>query len=150
VKGKIQSLESRAQTGTEIYQSAAFYPDLGNHIDTTLTQFFNFVKNIPYIEDMDRAELISRPKYLLHRRNFAGLDCKKKATLIGAWLNAHGLIPGKDWHLVAISERPDKEIHHVFVQARFNKQWKNLDPTYPEYKIFDPKPNVTNAEILLP
>ncbi len=150
MKAKTQDLTSRPQTGTEIYQSAEYYPDLGMHIDTPLSQFFNFVKSIPYIEDSEPTELISRPKYLLRRRNFAGLDCKKKATLIGAWLNAHGLRPGKDWHLISQSERPDREIHHVFVQAKFDGEWRNIDPTYPEYKLFEPKPNSTNAEVLLP
>ena len=146
VKGTIETLESRAQSGESIYKSALFYNDLGNLLDTSLTQFFNFVKDIPYKEDSDPNEIVSRPKWLLDKKLFPGLDCKKKATLMGAWFNAHGV----PWRLVAISERPDKQIHHVFVQALLEGKWKNVDPTYSDFKLFEPKKAATYGEILTP
>lgn len=146
MKGSIQDLDSRTQTGTSIYESAKYFKDLGPYLDTSLQQFFNFVREIPYLEDNNDIEITSRPKFLLQRRyKIKGLDCKKKATLIGAWLNAHGI----PWRLAAISERPDKVIHHVFVQAKIDGEYKSIDPTFPEFTLFEPKENVTYGELLL-
>jgi len=146
LKGTSENLLNRSQSGTSIYKSAKYFRDLGNYLDTTLLQFFDFVKNIPYLEDKPGTEITARPKYLIQKRyNFKGLDCKKKATLMGAWFNAHNI----PWRLVAVSERADKEIHHVFTQALINGAYENVDPTYPEFKLFEPKKNVTRAEILL-
>ena len=146
MRGTTTKLEDRTQTGTAIYESAKFYQDLGSQLDTSLRDYFNFVKNIPYLEDNGKIELVSRPKYLINRRfNLKGLDCKKKSVLMGAWFNAHNT----PWRLIAVSERPDKEIHHVFVQAKINNAWENVDPTYPEYNLFDKKPQVTAGEVLL-
>lgn len=147
MRGKVQPLSSRTQTGTEIYESARYFQDLGTHLDSSLRNFYDFVKNIPYKEDLLPTEIVSRPRFLLQRRyNLKGLDCKKKAVLMGAWLNAHNI----PWRLIAVSERPDKAIHHVFVQAKIHNEWKNVDATYPEYHLFEKKPSVTYGEILLP
>lgn len=146
MKGTTQKLESRDQTGSLIYEGAEYYQDLGKYLDTSLKDFFNFVSSIPYLEDDGKTEIVSRPLYLIHKKfNLKGLDCKKKAVLMGAWFNAHGT----PWRLVAVSERPDKEIHHVFVQAYLGGKWMNIDPTYPEFKLFESKPEVTYGEVLL-
>lgn len=140
---KTWELTSRAQSGRSIYRMAEFYRDLGPYLDTSLNQFFTLVKNVPYVEDQG-DELTARPKYYLNG-TLDALDCKKKMVLIGAWLNAHGI----DWRLVAVSEYPNQEIHHVLIQAWIDKKWKAIDPTYPEFKLFEPKIDVTYAEELL-
>lgn len=139
----IEELTDRIQSGKAIYKSARYYMDLGEYLDSTLVHFYNFVRKIPYKMD-GLNELVARPKYLLDKNKFPGLDCKKKATLIGAWLNAHGI----KWRAVAVSERPDKKIHHVFVQALINKRWRNIDATYEHYNLFEAKPEVTRAQEL--
>jgi hypothetical protein len=136
----VQILKSRSQTGREIKRLAKkYYNDLGNFLETPLDKFYSYVKNIPYQEDPRGQEIVKRPAYLLSGRT---KDCKKAAVLIGSWLEAHGI----PWRLVAVSERPDREIHHVFNQARIDGEWKNIDATYPDYKLFQPKPEVTAAE----
>ena len=138
----VVNLRSRVQTGKEIYRCARnYYRDLGSKLDTTLETFFNWVRSIPYREDNFYSEVVGRPKHLLR---FPALDCKKKAVLMGAWFTAHGI----PWRLVAVSEKADKEVHHVFTQAKINKTWKTADPTYPEYQLFEAKPTVTYAEVL--
>ena len=145
MKAEVEELRSRAQTGRSIYKSAKHYQDLGMHLDSSLANFFNHVKNIPYKEDTKKAEIVSRPKYLLGKSAFKdGIDCKKKAVLISAWLEAHGI----PYRLVAVSEKKDKKIHHVFPQAEIQGQWLNVDATYPHYKLFEGKPNVTHGEVL--
>ena len=137
----IQTLFSRNTTARQIENSAKHFRDLGFLLDTTLEQFFNFVRRIPYKMDSESWEIVARPAYLLDKNRFPALDCKKKSVLILAWLYAHG-IPGR---LVGISELPSKVIHHIFPQAFINGKWRNLDPTYPEFKMFEPKPNATHA-----
>lgn len=133
-------LKSRAQTAAAIYAAAENWKDLGILVDTDLETFFNYVRDIPYREDRDSVEVVARPKYLLN--NFRGLDCKKKSVLIGAWLNAHRI----NWHLVAVSERADGEIHHIFVRAFLGGRWRNIDPTYQNYELFEPK-KITAGEV---
>lgn len=140
----VENLTDRVQSGRAIYKASKKFTDLGEYLDTTLSEFYNFVRSIPYKQDHFYAEVVSRPKYALDRKKFPGIDCKKKAVLIGAWLNAHGI----PWRAVAVSEKPDKKIHHVFVQAKIKGKYRNIDATYPEYNLFDPKPEVTAAEEL--
>jgi len=144
MKVGVSDLKSRAQSGKSIYRMANYYRDLGKNLDTTLSQFFDFVRNIPFEEDPLLAEITSRPLYLLDRVKFPALDCKKKAVLMGAWFNAHNI----PWRLVAVSEKPDKQPHHVFTQAKIEGEWRAIDPTYPHYMLFEPKKMVTYAEEL--
>ena len=144
MKVDVQELRSRLQTGKQIYQMAKLFGDLGNQLDTTLQQFYDYVRGIPYREDNFFAEIVSRPAYLMDKTKFPDLDCKKKAVLLGAWLNAHGI----PWRLIASSERPDKMVHHVFILALINGSWYPIDATYPDYKLFQAKPELTYAEEL--
>ena len=160
MKATIEELRSRAQTGRSIYESAKYFRDLGIHLDSSLNNFYNFVKKIPYKEDRIGIEIVSRPGHMLGRSRFRimrpkhilgespfreGIDCKKKAVLISAWLEAHGV----PYRLVAVSEKPSKKIHHVFPQAQIDGGWVNIDATYPYYQLFEGKP-VTYGEVLSP
>jgi hypothetical protein len=141
----VAELTDRAQTGRQIYRIVkGFWRDIGPGIETTLGEWFNFVRNIPYKEDPQSAEILARPSYLLDFRRFRRMDCKKKAILIASWLEGHGI----PWRLVAVSERPDRAVHHVFPQGLIGGQWRNIDATYPNYKLFEPKTAVTYAEEL--
>lgn len=149
----IETLRSRTQTGKAIYKAARYWKDLGTLLDTTLEDFYSFVRKIRYVEDT-KDEVVSRPKYILTSDyGFKGIDCKKKAVLLMSWLLAHGYKPGKTVRLVAVSERPDKKIHHVFIQCKIDGprgKWKNIDATYKDYRLFQAKPEVTDGEELLP
>jgi len=136
------NLKSRVQSGKSIYRMAKYYKDLGIYLDTDLQTFFNFVRNIPYKED-ELNEVTARPKYYLSGV-LKALDCKKKMVLMGAWLNAHGV----PWSLTAVSERPDQEVHHVFISALIDGKKRSIDPTYNYFTLFEPKPGVTYAEEL--
>lgn len=138
-------LKDRVQTGKIMYWlSKSFYRDLGILLDTDLEYFFNFVKDIPYVEDKFGWEIVARPKYLLNPEIFPGLDCKKKAILIGAWAEAHNF----PYRYLAVSEHPDGIIHHVFPQLKIDGEWKIVDATYPEFALFGLKDLITNAEEL--
>ena len=113
--------------------------------DTSLFDFFDFVKNIPYLQDKEPLEVVARPSIIFERYiSGIGKDCKKTAVLIGSWLEYNGF----PWRLVVVSTRADKQPHHIFVQGRYpnkNSPWVNLDATYSNMKIGDQK-RVTKAE----
>lgn len=141
----IDPLRNRQQTGAAIWNSAQFYADLGDKLDLTLSDFFTYVKNIPYTEDPEEFEIVARPKYLLDKNRFSKLDCKKKSVLMLAWAIAHN-IPAR---LIAIDEK-GSGIHHVFPQFKIEGKWQNVDATYPNYQLFQKKKAYEAEELLQP
>jgi len=145
--------QGRAQTGRWMYHLAEKYADdLGALGRMPLMEFHSLVRNIPYASD-DRAwgdplrEVVARPAYILEMlksQRVTGIDCKKKAILQGAWATSNGV----PWELVAMSERPDKEIHHVFPLFRLGGKWVNMDATYARHTLGAAKPEMTHAERL--
>jgi hypothetical protein len=113
-----------------------------------LPEFYGMVRQIPYRRDNRPIEVVARPRYLIERAHL-GLDCKKKAVLMGAWFNAHRLRPGRDWRFVAVSTKNSGSIHHVFPQVNLSGSWKNADGTYRYMRLFAPK-RVTAIEVLKP
>lgn len=108
----------------------------------SIREFFDFVRTIPYRRDQKPIEVVSRPKRIINVAN-QGIDCKKKAILISAYLKERGL----PFRLIASSRLPNKRIHHVFPQIGISGEWFNLDATYDHYKPFETK-IVTKSEVL--
>jgi hypothetical protein len=158
-----ERLYSKDQTGRKMYGLIQKYSgDLRNTYirkngrlvslaSLPLLDYYNVVRKMPYLRDKKPVETIARPRLLLNGE-FSGVDCKKKAILIGSWLRLNGRrsIPGfQGWRLISVSTRPDKKIHHVFPQVKIGGEWLNLDATYSDYKPFQKK-LVTKAEVLKP
>lgn len=147
-------LKDKEQTARKIKALVnSFYNDLdsifvinrGTNVkvpDLSLQDFFNLLKNIPYRRDPRPVEVVARPYYLFKYRNL-GLDCKKKAIMSAAYAKYRGL----PYRFIGSSNRPDKKIHHIFVQIKLDGEWLNFDNTYKEYKLFGPK-QVTAWEVL--
>jgi len=107
------------------------------------------VRAIPYQNDGEKfrspvVELLGRPAYLMDRDLLPRLDCKKKSILIGAYCEGNQI----PWKLVAISEKPDKEIHHVLPMVKFGRVAVTADATLPAYYIGQGKA-FTKAEELI-
>lgn len=112
-------------------------------MNMNLPQYFDYVKNIPYKRDVPEREVVSRPLYLL--TVFPALDCKKKSILMACFI---ALKYGRNAvRFVLSSNRPDKQIGHVFTQFYNGKTWINADATYPQ-NILGQKKRVTNYEIV--
>jgi len=134
------------------YLAEKFAGDMAPYARFSLPQIHQLVASIPYKSDPAAwqdpfREVVARPAFVLEMaRNdqIGGIDCKKKAILIGAWSKLNGL----PWELVAMSEQPDKEIHHVFPLVGLSGQWVNADATYAAYRLGAPKPEMTAAELL--
>jgi hypothetical protein len=107
-----------------------------------LQDFYNLVRRIPYRQDTKPVEVLARPYYLLKGKD-KGLDCKKKALLLGSYFKYHKI----PFRLIGTSSRSDKSIHHVFPQVKLSGNWQNADATYSDYYLFQPK-EVTAFEIL--
>jgi hypothetical protein len=108
-----------------------------------LKSFFNLVKKLPYKKDSRKIEVVQRPLITLKTSKRLGADCKKKSILISAYLKNNGI----PYRLIGSSKHKSGRIHHVFPQARLGKRWINIDATYDDYKIGQPK-KVTKAVVL--
>jgi hypothetical protein len=108
--------------------------------------FFNFVKNIPYKKDNRPVELLTRAKRINEVIDkTGGLDCKKKAILIAAWIiNNMG---DKNYRFIGSSNRQDKKITHVYPEILLGNIWYPVDATYKKNKPFI-KNGITKAIIL--
>jgi hypothetical protein len=134
------------------YLAEKFAGDLGPLAQMSLPEFHAFVANIPYRNDETAygdpfREVVARPGYILampKSDQIQGVDCKKKAILIGAWSKLNGL----PWELIAMSEQPNKEVHHVFPLVGLGQKWINADATYRKNQLGAPKPEITFAERL--
>lgn len=146
------------ETGREIWSMIDnFSGDIGNLKNMDLDEYYKMVKNIPYLMDGDYWrlsgktpeedeiwELVARPRNIFGYLLDLGIDCKKKTILIGSWLKENDLIQ----RIVAVSELPNKQLHHVFNQVHLNGDWVNIDATYSDMKLFEFKPQVTGYEVL--
>ena len=110
--------------------------------ELNLKQFYDFVRTIPYRMDNSPIEVISRPRHIIKLKN-KGMDCKKKAILIGSYLKKNNI----PFRFIASSNKPHKRIHHIFPQVQLFGEWRNMDATYQNYLMFEPK-RVTAAEVV--
>jgi len=107
-----------------------------------LDQYYSFVRRIPYRRDTKPIEVIARPYHILKYRDL-GMDCKKKAILMGAYFKKHNI----PFRFIGSSNRADKKVHHIFPQIKKDGRWQNADATYNDYRLFQPK-TTTHAEVL--
>lgn len=140
-------------TGQEMYRLAKTYAaDIGGHAFKSLPTWFRFVRDLAYQTDAKLTggddEVLARPRYLLDPSVFPALDCKKKAILIAAWCESQN--PPVLYRFIATSEKPSKEIHHVFTQVRKYPGWLNVDPTFSSFRLGEGKTETTFAQELLP
>ena len=144
---KLENLFDKYQTVTEIKRMiGSYYKDLESFpelIAMDVEQYFDFVKNIPYIRDVKKTEIVSRPKFLL--TVFDALDCKKKSIIMGSFMKLK--YGDGSYRLCLSSNSPDKVIKHIFTQININGNWINADATYSKNRIGQLK-RVTNFEIV--
>jgi hypothetical protein len=93
-----------------------------------IEKYYNFCLNIPYIQDSAPIELIGRPTRIV---TLKGLDCKKKAVLIGTYCAFHNI----PFRFCVVSQRPDKQFHHIYPEVKIKNQWISFDSTYRNYRI---------------
>ena len=111
----------------------------------TLQEYYDWVKNIPYRRDPENSEIVARPYYIIKHRAL-GMDCKKKGTIIAAYLRNHNY----KYRAIGASSRPDYKVHHIYFQLFDPKEnaWKTCDATYSRYTLFKDNPDETFREVL--
>jgi hypothetical protein len=145
----VQEYQGKDLTGRAMYSVVRdYHDDIGDYAAWPLPAWFDLVRYIPYESDNERfperpMELVPRPKYLLDRSLFPRIDCKKKSILIAAWAESHGV----PYRFVAVSQKPNRSIHHVFPQLLVSGEWVTMDATFPEYEMGQGHP-ITYAEVL--
>lgn len=135
----VSELKSKEQTGAAMSSLVRdFSSDIrgfgvGNMSlsEFPLDRYFRFVRSLPYRQDAAPVEVIARPAHLLSQP-WAGWDCKKKSILIASWLNENHI----PWRFVAVSTRPDGQIHHCVTQGMIADEWRTIDATYPENELW--------------
>jgi len=136
----VKALHTKEQTAREMGRLVDHYAsdlcafDAGgvSLAETPLSIFYRAIANIPYREDTEGIEVVTRP-YILLTAPYRGWDCKKKAIAIASWLKLHNI----PYRFTAVSRRPSGEIHHVIVEAWIDGEWVEIDATYPHNQLFE-------------
>jgi len=112
--------------------SLKYCNDVYNYKQYTIKQFFDFVKNIPYVADPPGFEFVMRPKVMLNRR---GGDCDDKTVLCCAFFTLKNITNG-----FAIVSQTYKPFHHIFPFFCDDKGTKfDYDCTYKHSKYLETK-----------
>lgn len=140
-----QQLRDVFQTGREMKRlTVTYWADLGRWLEVPFIDFYRFVCCLPYREDPEQIETVSRPLFLLDDA-YSPRDCDDKAVLCASWWHGHG-VPVR---FVAISTQPTGELNHVFTQI---EDGTDIDATYKEFSQYMGKypyySQVTNRENL--
>lgn len=141
----VRHLNNVFQTGREMARLVCnYWTDLGPWLGVSFREYYSHICLLPYIEDPQDVETVSRPEYTL-QRDYSPRDCDDKAVLIACWLHGHGI----KCRFVASSTRPDRVLHHVFVEAH---GIGFVDATFDKYAHtlgnYDYFPAITHLEAL--
>ena len=141
----IRHLKDVFQTGREMARLVCnYWPDLGPWLGVSFREYYIHVCQLPYIEDPEDVETVSRPAFTL-QRDYMPRDCDDKAVLMACWCHGHGI----KCRFVASSTRPDKVLHHVFLEA---EGLGFVDATFDKYAHtlgnYDYFPEITHLEAL--
>lgn len=150
----VKGLKTKDQTGKEMHRVIDNYSrDLdtifvrrnGKYIPFSslpMNEAFDAVRKMPYRRDQVPTEVVARPEIIFRNRPL-GIDCKKKAILISAYLKRRGI----PYRLIASSRKRNRKIHHVYPQMNIAGVWHNMDATYNHYRAMEPK-FTTKTEVL--
>lgn len=123
-------LKNVYQTGEQMRRLVEnYYSDLGEWLAVPFLAYYRYVCDLPYIKDPDGVEFVSRPALTLNPFFPVARDCDDKAVLLACWWSGNG---GKK-RFVASSTKPNKKLHHVFLQL---ENGLYIDGTYSKNKNF--------------
>lgn len=102
-----------------------YYLDMAPYAHLTLSELFDFVKNLPFRPDPDDCETLMRPLYTISMRGTGG-DCDDKSIVIASWARLHSI----PYRFVAVRRADRPVLHHVFPQLYIGDRWISADATY--------------------
>lgn len=122
------NIKSVQETGEKmVYLVKNYYTDLIRFYNFSIKEFFEVVRKLPYIPDVAKIEVIHRPGFTLSE-SVKFRDCDDKMVLMGAFLYMKKII----FRFIAVSDMPNRKLHHVLIEAIIGGQPRQLDPTYPK------------------
>lgn len=132
MKEKLAPFKGIYQTGATMREFIeAYHEDVSFLDELSVEECFYKVAHLPYIEDPKDAEAVQRPMATFSP-SATFRDCDDKMVALGACLKRRGY----KFDIVAVSEDPKSDVHHVVLYADLGKAGKHfLDPTYP-HNIF--------------
>jgi hypothetical protein len=110
-----------------VYLVKIYFKDLARFYNYSMKEFFDIVRKLPYKSDLDKIEILHRPGMTLSN-TVKYRDCDDKAILLGAFLYMKKIV----FRFIAVSDRPDKKLHHVLIEAILGGHPRQLDATYPQ------------------
>ena len=99
--------------------------DIGDLVNMSIYQFFDFVKNLPYMPDHPKAEIVHRPGYTI-TNSVKFRDCDDKMVLFGSYLYLKNIV----FRFVACSQAENYHLSHVLIEAILGGVLTKIDPTY--------------------
>jgi transglutaminase-like putative cysteine protease len=113
----------------------AYWTDVSGYSLHSLEDIFDFVRNIPYVKDVDQAggngaeEVVMRPEFAIQN----GSDCDDKTVLMASFLKNAGY----QWRIVTVSYNPSTLEHvHTYAEVLVDGQWMPMDATYEQNMMF--------------
>lgn len=135
---KTRPLKSINETGALMRSLVLkYYTDVSLYRAYSVEEFFNYVKNLPYIKDPQFEEFIHRPCLTMGEPRYR--DCDDKMVLMGSFLKLKGI----PFRFVAVSYMANKKPHHVLIDASLGGVHNIVDPTY-EWNCLETCRPVTN------
>ncbi len=110
-KKTIEAL-SMQDTGDALQRLCIQYnADVAAYDDWEIGEFYELVKQLPYLDDPSDEEFCQRPAFTLSKEAYCR-DCDDKAITMGAWLYRHDV----PFRFVACSYKQEDDIHHCVIQ----------------------------------
>jgi len=100
--------------------------------------FYDYVHGLPYIDDPEGVERVSRPAFTIDPNWKNSRDCDDKTAIVGAYCELNGI----PWRMVVAGQFENP--HHVYPEIKLGSLWVPFDTTYPQLagigiKLYDPE-----------
>jgi hypothetical protein len=136
---KYKSVDNTVQNMFSVVNTWKDDPRLDVFQNWSIKRIFDYIsKTIPYVPDPvpgqvaylngDAVEALKSPFVTM----FNGGDCDDK-SILAACIFEVKKIP---YRFVVVSTRPDKQLHHVYLEILTGGKWRPFDATYNYYKLF--------------
>jgi len=107
--------------------------DIADYDDYDFVSYYDFVRSLPYKEDLSKVEsseldVYCRPKRTLSE-NCECRDCDDKAILLACWCYRHNV----PFRFLACSYEKANPVEHCIIEVKDdNEKWIEVDATYEE------------------
>lgn len=127
----VDSIIAGMQKSFKRYVKTGYLKEFSKNFPATkqgMKKLYDFVRNnIKYKKDYTLREVVQSPGYLWHGSREG--DCKSMSMFVAETLY-HNNIP---FVFRFVSDRPDRQLSHVYIAANINGEEITIDPTIPNF-----------------